>query len=510
VDSWDITASGDSDAVTNSGNINVAPIFTFTPTTTKTKGYKYRRYIPTYNVLDKSYISPFDITNGGLDVQSLINANKMQADGDDFRVWQNGSFSDRWLYEMDSDSDPALCWINLSLSPKKEGTTLSTFDSDDITLVFTQTRNSLEFLRELKSVNNNTLLIDSEALVYTSSNVNLLNYQITNVSRGQKNTTAVSHSASTTVRHIEHDLWFLYGDSDATAPDADSDFQPIINLSSTNLLWNYTNFYDKDSERPGEWHQEIQATKTGLSYLYTDSDGGFVNPSVKLGLSMVGGTDFQVANESGVLDWLFYHPAGVTNVKYSGDYRTVDSDDSWPATVGLQYLPPYPSAQWTLIYSDSNFPPASSDSWVSFDSFDYAIPGSPESVRFVMDGQLNSVINAKAQWHADTVFVSLDSDNVPVVSVGAENAINFFEFVLTNGASGEYIKVVSPCALNTALTVDCVNKKAYLADETRVNVILSSNREAWLDLNPGVNNLNYVDVGTAAVTVTITHRDRNL
>jgi hypothetical protein len=509
VDSWDITASGDSDAITNAGNINVPPVFTFTPTTTKTAGYKYRRYVSIYNKLDKSYISPLDITNGGLDVQSLINANKMQADGDDFRVWEDGSFKDRWLYEMDSDSDPALCWVNYSLSPRKEATTLSTFDSDDTTISLTQTRASLAFLRNLKSVTNHTFLVDSEEVVYDPDNISILNFQITSLSRGQKNTTAVTHSASSTIRHIEHDLWFLYGDSDATAPDVDSDFKPIFNLSSTNQLWNYTNFYDTTSDRPGEWIPEVQSTKTKLSDVYTDSDGNLVNPSTKLGLSMQGGPDFQISNEAGTIDWLFYHPADITNVKYSGDYRTVDSDNSWPATVGLQYL--QTNGQWKLAYSDSDFPAMSSDSWVAFDSVDITISEATNNIRFVMDGQLNSVLNAKAQFHADTVFTTFDSSDIPSITVGSEGAINFFEFILTNASNGsEYIKVVSPCPVNTALTVDCVNKKAYLADGTKVNVILSSNREAWLDLVPGTNNLNYVDVGTVAVHVTVTHRDRVL
>src|SRR6185295_10030281 len=140
VDSWDITATGDSDPVTNIGNIPVSPVFTITPTTTKTKGLKYRRFVPIYNVMDKSYVEPLDITNGGLNVQALIDANKMQADGDDFLVWKDGSFDNRWLYGMDSDSSPALCWNNYSLLPRHEGITLSTFDSDDTTLYFTETR----------------------------------------------------------------------------------------------------------------------------------------------------------------------------------------------------------------------------------------------------------------------------------------------------------------------------------------------------------------------------------
>jgi len=81
---------------------------------------------------------------------------------------------------------------------------------------------------------------------------------------------------------------------------------------------------------------------------------------------------------------------------------------------------------------------------------------------------------------------------------------------LTNSTTGEYIKVTTPCILNTDLIIDCEQKKAYLEDGTSVNVILSSNRESWLDLEPGNNSLNYMDVGTVAVHINIVHRDRIL
>jgi len=81
---------------------------------------------------------------------------------------------------------------------------------------------------------------------------------------------------------------------------------------------------------------------------------------------------------------------------------------------------------------------------------------------------------------------------------------------LTNATTGEYILVTTPCPLNQALTIDCDAKEAYLADGTRVNVRLSTDRDSWLDLQSGNNSLNYIDVGTVAVHVTITHRDRVL
>ena len=504
VDSWDITASGDSDPVTNAGNINVPPIFTITPTTTKTAGLKYWRYVPIYNNLDKSFVAPLDITNGGLDVQTLINAGKMQASGNDLRVWSDGSFSDRWLYEVDSDSDPGLVWVNCNLSSKKEAVTLSTFDSDDTTMLFTETRASKQFLQALKQTSNYTLLIDSEAITFDPDNVDIINYQITSLGRGKKYTTAVSHSASSTVRYIEHDLWLMYGDSDLGSPDVDDDYKPIFDLSSTNQIWSYTNFFDNDTNRSGMWNGGVALSKTGLSYVFTANQNTFVDPSTEMGITLANYGDNRVMFEVAVVEWLFTHPAGITDVTYSGDkYCT---GESWPDVAGLQYL--QPNAVW---FTKSNqVIPLTTLSWESFGPEVVDLAGTYNTIRFVMDGALQPISNEYALIQFDGVSLTFDSDNLPTISVGSENTINFFDFKLTNATTGEYILVTTPCPINQILTIDCVNKEAYLEDGSRVNVKLSTDRDNWLDLQPGVNNLNYVDVGTVAVNINTTHRDRIL
>jgi hypothetical protein len=115
---------------------------------------------------------------------------------------------------------------------------------------------------------------------------------------------------------------------------------------------------------------------------------------------------------------------------------------------------------------------------------------------------------ALVQFHTHTI--SFDSDNLPTITVNSENSINFFDFVLTNSTTGEFIKVQTPCPVNTSLIIDCLNKRAYLEDGTPVRVVLSTDREDWFNLAVGNNSLNYVDVGTVAVNIVIQHRDRIL
>lgn len=505
VDSWDITASGDSDTITNIGNLPVAPIITLTPTTTKTKGLKYERYVTLYNNMDRSFVAPLEITGGGLDVQSLINAGKLQASGNDLRVWQDGAFVDRWTNGVDSDSDPALVWVNESLSPRAEGITSAIFDSDDTTMSFGQTQANLAFLRTLLARANKSILVESEIVGYSDSDIDFLTYTIENISREQKGTTAVSHVSGSIVRHLEHDLNILYGDSDLGAPDTNDDNKPIFSLASLNSAWTWSNYFDSRSARPGAWKGEVLSTKTGLSYTFTDSDPETsANPSTKLGLAEIGTQSNQnPLNETATLSWLFSHPCGNTNVQYSGEIYRVSS---WPAVVGLQYLEP--NTAWFTAQNEVQ--PSTTSTWESIAPRNVSLGGTYETIRFAMDGSLSSNAGEQAMVQFSGVIVSFDSDNLPFVSVGSEQSINFFDFKLTNNATGEYIKVSCPCPINTALTVDCEQKIAYLADGTRVNVIFSSLREAWLDLQPGNNPLVYTDDGTVAVHVNITHRDRVL
>lgn len=504
-DSWDITASGDSDVISNIGNINVPPIFTITPTAQNTERLKYRRFVPIYNTMDKSFVEPLDITNGGLDVQALIDAGKMQSNGNDFLVWKDGSFSDRWLYEMDSDSDPALCWNNYSLLPRHEGITLSTFDSDDTILYFTETRANKLFLQYLKTVNNPILMIESELMTFSIANINVIEYTISSITRGQKNTTAVSHVVSSVVRHIEHDLYILYGDSDLGTPDIDDSYKPIFDLSSSNQIWSYTNFYDNTSNRSGMWKGEVLQTRTDLSYTFTDSDPtAEMNPSNVLGLAEIGAqSSFQPLSETVTMDWMINHPAGFTNVLYDANiYYT----GSWPSVVGLQYLKP----NTTWITAQNEAAPSTTLSWEAITTRNVSLGGTYETIRFAIDGTLNSVANEQAVVAFRNVSITFDSDNLPVISMDTEQSINFFDFKLTNSITGEYIKVKCPCPLNETLTIDCEQRKAYLSDGGFVNVQFSSDRLSWLDLRPGNNPLVFEDTGTAGVHINVTHRDRVL
>jgi len=500
-DNWAITGTGDTQVVANAGNMKVPPVFTFTPTTTKSSGLSYRRLLLMYNNLSRSVAWPLDVTDGGIDTDALTTA-KMQADGDDFRIWMDGKFADRWLHGMDTTT--TRCWVNMDFQPALEGTLGTTVNDSVQTLVFYETTANLRFLKNLKRVQNQVLLIESEAVTFDRANVDLVNYQITSVARGKKGTSAASHTAPVTVRHIQHDMWILYGDSTLTAPDVDNDYKPMPDLDSDNNSLSFTYFYNISLPRTASWKPEVQSSRTQLSYPFTANQDTFADPAAELGLAMTGTADFQVSNEAGLLDWLFTHPCGITNVLYSGDAYTYAG--SWPATVGLQHLEP--NAAWFTDQQETE--PGSTDTWTAFGPHSVALGDTFEAIRFAIEGQLDSVQNAKVMAQFDTVTLTINSSNLPTISVGSELTINFFDIKLTNNTTGEFLKIKCPCPVNDTLTVDCVNKKAYLSDGTVCQVTLSTDREEWLDLAVGNNTLQFDDTGTVAVTGVVQHRDRNL
>lgn len=506
-DSWTIAATGSTKTITNAGNRNVPPKFTFTPTTAKTAGYGYRRFVTVYNTQDVSFIAPLDITSknggsGGFDTATLTTA-KMQADGDDLRWMVDGVEEDRWLNGMDTAQTQV--WVNADVPPMMEGTSSSNVAASGAvaSISFAKTRANKLFLEKLRQSVNRVFLIDSELFVYEAANVNLVTYQITSPTRAQKGTSEAAHTAPKTVRHIPHDAWILYGDSTLSAPDVNDENKPMIALTSENDLWTYSTFKDDSSARPAAWCPERISSRTGLSYLYTDDANDFVSPATEMGIALVGSTDFQVQNESGTLSWSLGHPVGFTSVTFSGrKYRS----GSWPAIVGLQYL--QTDAAWFTV--DNQVQPNLPYTWQDFGPSTVSLGGTRKNIRFVIDGLLDSSYNALALIQFDTVSAVVATSGMPVATIGAEQVCNYFDFKVTNNATGEYILVTVPCGVNETVTIDCENKQAYLSDGGRVNVVLSTDRNEWLDAVPGSNTFQFDDVGTVAVTGHIIHRDRTL
>lgn len=507
-DTWNIAASGVTRSITNIGNVRVPPKYELTPTAANPDRLSYSRWIAITNNITTGFNAPFDIVNGSLDTAALVAGGKCQADGDDLLVWMDGGLVDRWLYGMNTASTRV--WINLSLSPGQAATTeVDIAGAGAIsTITLSKTRANKSFLEAMARAINKVVMIGNEAFTFTGVNTAL--WQLTGVTRACKGTSMAAHLHPATLTWVEHDLYILYGDSGLSAPDVNDDYKPILDLSSSNSSWTFTNFYDDTSARSAMWRGERLASKTNLSYVFTGNENSYANPSTRLGMALVGSNSefdsFSAIGETGTLQWILYHPAGFTNVLYSGEKYAADIA-VFPAVAGAQVLEG--NAAWVTKYTEAT--PLVAAVWEAFGPRSVALGGTYTNLRFALDGTINAVVNNLALIQFNTVTLTIDSTYLPSISIRAETAINFFESRLTNNTTGEFIEFSAPCPLNTALTIDCEAKKAYLADGGRVNVLLSSNRTEWLSLQESAaNTLQWDDAGTAGITFVTTHRDRNL
>lgn len=503
---WSVTFNGDTQVIDNISNVNVAPILQIN-VASKISGLQYRRWVAVYNVLDTSFNAPIDIGKSLFDTQTLISGGKMQVSGNDLRVFIDGVEVNRWLQSIDTIGTQV--WVNMSLSPKQEGTISTTVNSGDgpffMTLTFANTKANRDFLIAMSKVSNKLIMIENE--VFTFMSVNLFDMTMTGVDRAKRGTSAATHTAPVTVRWIEHDIFVLYGDNTLSAPDTDDRFKPLFQLSSSNLSWIYSTLYDKTANRPGAWKPEVNASRGGLSYYYTDTHTAFVNPGIKLGLALIGYVSQHIPQaETGQLDWLFFHPAGVTDVQYSGQKYMFSA--AWPAVMGLQVLEE--NVGWFTVETEDA--PITPITWEPFGPVNADLGGTYQSIRFAIDGSLAPLTGDSAMIEFDAITLTFDSTRIPEITMFGEVGIAYLTLKIENLWDGNAIYIEHPADVGDTLFIDCRAKRAYLNDDkSDVRVRLSSSRNAWLDLVPGNDNeLEWIDPGTGTVSVTVSYYPRQM
>lgn len=501
-DTWNISTDSDTESITNIGTVYVPPVFEITPTVSKTGGLSKGIWIPVYNPMSSPFTQPLEITDGGLDTAALVAGGFMQASGNDFLVWQDGNFVDRWLDAMDSAS--TRCWINVNLPPIQSavlGANIAGAGSIS-TITLASTRASKSFLIAMNKVINQVVYFGSEAFLFTG--VDLFTYQLTGVTRAAKGTSDTVHTAGDVVYWMPTDLWILYDDPTLGAPDISDTLKPMCDLSSDNNLLSFTNYFEQARTRPFSWQGEVNSTKTNVSYTFTGFENTQANPSVELGLALSNLPDVTIIQqETGQLDWLFSHPCGMTNVSYAGEKYTIRT--SWPSIVGLQIL--VDGAAWQTVQNEAI--PIAPAFWDTI-SQSVSLGGTYGSVRFAIDGTLSLTAGDIAMAQFNTVILTIDSSNLPILVLTTAQAINFFNFTLTNNTTGDALVVNAPCPLNVTMTIDCEGKVLSMSNGDRFSIQLSTDRTDWLDLDPGANTLQWDDVGTNGVTIVTTHRDRTL
>jgi hypothetical protein len=513
-DTWNIVATGATRTITNIGNITALPKYSLTPITAKSSGYKYRRCVHLLAYNEVTMTMPMELSDGGFDTASLVAAGKMLAAGYDLRVWMDGQEVDRWL--AGENTATTKIWVNVSLqaAASVEGRLSGALAGSGAvtTITFQDTANGRALLDTLSKARNKVIWTNYEAFTFTD--VSMADLQLTGVTRAAKGTNMNTHSDGEEIWWLEHDIYILYGDATAPAPQQDDRNKPMFNLSTSgNYSWVYDTFYDTTAVRPGAWKPEVLKSGTGKSHIFTDDENSYVDPAEALGMAIVGSNSpfdvYKAIGETGSLAWTLYHPAGINAVDYGGKKYAFDLT-AWPAIAGFQYL--VENVAWVTVGTE--VVPVVALVWETF-SGTLTLSGPHHLVRFLLEGTINPVQDNLAMVQFTGVTLTVESNPIPIFYIFAEEAICFFDLKLSNTTSVEYVRVKAPVKLGDTLVIDCENKTAYVSDGASINVALSSDRVDWLSLvgtptNSGASAMRYDDAGTTSLTLVTAHRDRNL
>jgi hypothetical protein len=474
-DVWNITGSGQTRAVVNSGTEVAFPIFRFSPTEAKSGSYAYRRWVA---VLWKSQnAASYYPLRLDLDTATLVAAGKMQADGDDLRLMVDGVERDRWLADMNTAATKI--WVDLSFQPTvsmtlrvgipASGTIASVEVNEDITQL-PQT---------------GILLIDSEAFIYTQKYDS--DRKLTGITRAARGTAEAAHTASTSVHWIQHDTWLLYGNSGVAAPTTNDSRKPAFSLSdSSNTSWVYTEFNDQSGARAGGWMRWGNITTTGNGGVYTATQRALSSDD----FTVIGA--WLASQQGNAYGWYLSNPCGMVNVTWSNGYKR---------RAGADFL--VHCMHWVRGASwwSWHYNPAAPTAAATWETWSYS--GSAFAV--------SDIIALAAYFYAQdieagSVTVTLNSSETPTVSVGSELGAYYLDCILENQTTGESVRVTATLALGQEMEVNCdLRTVTLVTDGSRMLSALSllgTPRTNWMTLASGNNLLQFTDVGTTGVTLT--------
>ena len=225
--------------LTPTGSTRCYPTFEITPTASKdhANGWKRRWQVIMANKVPRPLMDTLglgyslDIANDSLDTATEIAAGRLQADGDDLRVFIDGKKisghigSDRWLDGLAT----ATCkvWGLIYLSPCKTATlrdAMTVASPADGESIYVNNPGGLADWPE-----SGFFVVDDECYYYASRTVDSFD----NINRAVRNTTAATHSAAITAYWVEHEIVIEYDYTAATNPPASDDLKPIIDLASS-------------------------------------------------------------------------------------------------------------------------------------------------------------------------------------------------------------------------------------------------------------------------------------
>jgi hypothetical protein len=507
-DIWIVDASGDQIVIDTATNDLAFPTLSITPTSAKSNDYAWKRWVAVRWRVDTAFNNyPVDLTNAGLNTAALVSGGKMQADGDDLRVFVNGTERDRWLDGMNTTTTKV--WANLSFKAKQEAPLAAA-------LAGTGAVDTIDVDGDVSGFpSSGILMVDSEAFLYMGKNNQLRRF--TGVVRAQRGTSMAAHSAGATAWWVQHDIFIVYGNAAAGAPPADAMRQPTFDLqASSNILWNYERFAAYHPGKPNEplplsaqWRfQAHNPNMRPFSVNFLDLEHEQFNVA---GIAAELPFAAQTSPPSG--RWILYNPCGITGLQIEEGMRRYELfsgtiADVWTAAVvhskdGSIWIYVEEIDAPSVIDTSEDWGPVTASGLTSRTHL---------GLWLHIDADSPNTLPLNAYLSANDCEVTLDSNNTPTTTVGAEQGNYHLDCTITNETTGEAIHLLFNMALDETLTVDTANKLVtYSLDGASyfgALTMLGGPRRHWLPLVPGANTLRFDDAGTNDVVVATTWRER--
>ena len=476
---WSVTATGQTKVVANGGQDKAYPILKIEPTDVRSSGgFSYKSFVVVkWNCALAASNYSIDIVNNTFDTATLTTA-KMQADGDDLRVYVDGIEVDRWLQDMDTSTTQV--WCNLDYEANLE----LTLDGD--------INNSVTELNVNESIgilpSSGIIYIGTEVITYTAKNNQ--EKELSGLTRGAKGSSAATHSDDDDVFWIQHDIWIFYGNSALAAPTVDDNYKPAFLLSSTNISWDYDNFGEDDGLRAASWR--FSELEPSASFYGGNQGDDETDPWVEIGINALNGYGRVY----------IINPCGLTNANFqNGEKRSSDDVASWSAQIEATE----DGQSW--IYQSAIADPSAEDTWQAW-SGNQALTNKIGVGIYARSHSGQTVLWVEA---AD-VTLTLNSSNTPTIVLGSEQGNYTLSCTITNNTTGDAIEINYEMDLNEELEVNTDEKTVLFLDENsnQFNALdlVGGSRKIWLPLDAGNNTLQLDDVGTGDLTITVTWWER--
>lgn len=482
---WDVEVDSDDD---------VYPVIHLEPTDAKDAGtgYAYKRFATFIWNVEATYPGyPVTIIWDGA---TAVGAAKMQADGDDCRVFVDGIEVDRW-FETGAgagqiNSASAHVWFLMNFDPKPSAwAKLASGMGAGDTVTYIESSTSID-----DYPSSGIIQIHDELFTYTSTNKGLKRFL--GVTRAAKTSMAAIHAAATDIEWVQHEVWMYYGDATATAPSQDDRYKPAFDLStSTNGAWDYDQaasgvFGDDDGLRAGAWVPSVSGGGASPPYYYTGNQDTQVTPWVELG----GKTPHPWQS----VRWSLYNPCGVANANcQTGEHRADINYTYWKGYIQSSD----DGLSWTNEYTIPG--PVANGAWAAWGRSEN-MASKPYCALY-----LNNVQNITGPFYLECadVIVTLTGATIPGLTVLDEATNYTIDAVITNITTGEAIIVNASIEEDQILEINTYLKTVtYLRDNSNlVSGVLMDDlgRRDWLRLIRGTNAMSFEDTGTNGVKIAI-------